>query len=95
MAEEKKVEINYSAENTLESIATFILVAGIIATLICAFSIVVIRNPEYVYIDSYIFNTEGFVITVAVFLSTLTSWASMKVFANISRSLKEINSKIK
>ena len=93
--EEKVKNVDYSAEDTLTGVATFVLIAGIIATLVCACTIVVIRDPSYTYIDEYIFNPEGFAITLGVLLSTLISWASMKVLANISCTLKKINSKIK
>ena len=95
MEEEKKVEIDYSAESTLETIATIFLLTGIIATLICAFSMIIVRDPDFTYIERYTFSPEGFIITLTILLSTLASWASMKVFANISRSLKEIKNKIK
>lgn len=88
-------EINLSAENTLNGIAVFTLIAGIIATFICLFTICWIRNPEYKYLDEKIFNPGGFATTVAILIGSLATWALLKVLANISITLKQINKKIK
>ena len=84
-----------SAETTLVVIANIVLVCGIIASVICFFSIVWVQNPEYHYIDDKIFSPSGFVTTVMVLASSLISWSFMRVLANISLSLKDINKRMK
>lgn len=89
--------IDNSAENTLSTIANIILVLGIISTLICAFTIcfVTALKPGYSYVTETTFNPVGFATTIAILLSSLASWSIMKVIANISLTLKEMNHKIK
>lgn len=82
-----------SAENTLNVIAYIVLVFGVIAGLICLFSICWIEDPRYHYHTKYIFNPTGFATTVAIFLSSIASWAIMRVLSNISKLLKEIKNK--
>ncbi|MBQ8968757.1 MAG: hypothetical protein IJ064_03360 [Bacteroidaceae bacterium] len=93
---DEKIEVgtNNSAENMLESISYFILIGGIIVTVILLFSICFIQNPAYHYYKEYMFNPTGFGITCGTLLSTLASWAALKVFANISKTLKEIKNRM-
>ena len=65
---------------------------GIFATVICLFTICFVEVPMYEYLDitETKFSWPGFMITVAVFLSSLMSWAVLRVFANISITLKQI-----
>lgn len=89
---------SFAAENTLNVIAGIILWVGILCTIVCLFTITT-RKAMYgtsIYdMECHrVFNLGGLVVSIGVFLSTLTSWALLKVMANISRSLKEINSKI-
>lgn len=86
---------NNSAENTLTVIANVVLVCGILASVICLFTIVWVRNPAYTYIDKYMFNPSGFATTIMIVMSSLISWSFMKVLANISLTLKDINKKMK
>ena len=90
VVEEKKT--NDGAEYTLKLIANVILVAGIIATLICLFTLVFSEEPSpgYRYATDTAFNASGFVTTVMVLFATLISWSTMHVLANISSTLKEI-----
>ncbi len=81
-------ELNLFAEKTLKVIANIVLILGIISTLVCLFSIVVVDN-EY----TYEFNPLGFATTIGILLGALIIWASLRVFSDISISLKEINSK--
>ena len=85
--------INKLVENTLSNIADFILFFGIIATIACAFTLIYVETGHY--FTSKEFSPTGLGITLVVFISTLISWSVMKTLANISISLKEINSKIK
>ena len=90
---------NNAAENTLNVIAGIVLWVGIIGTIFCLFTLTTTKvvDPTYHYSIHYdtIFNPSGLAVSIGVLLSTLTTWAVLKVIANISISLKEINSKIK
>lgn len=81
---------NNSAETTLETIANITLGIGIIASVVMLFTICFIQNPEYHYHKDLIFNPSGFAITCGTLLSTLAAWATMRVLANISLTLKAI-----
>mgnify|MGYP003296274104 CR=1 FL=1 len=82
-----------TAEQVLSVLSVVILVCGILATLICAFTITTIKTgyPSY---DTE-FNPAGFGITVSILVGSLISWSIMKVLANISITLKEIYKKLK
>ena len=88
-------EMDLSAEKTLNGIAVFTLIVGIIATLVCLFTICWIQNPEYTYVTDLIFNPTGFATTIAILIGSLATWALLRVIANISTTLKTINNKIK
>lgn len=90
----KEQETNeVSAEKVLSVLSVIILVCGVLATLICAFTITTIKTgyPSY---DTE-FNPTGFGITVSILVSSLISWSIMKVLANISITLKKIYKKLK
>ncbi len=89
------VNISNGAENTLETIAVTVLILGILASIICLFTICFIQDPKYDYIESKIFNPSGFATTIAILLSSITTWGLLKVISNISKTLKEINKKMK
>ncbi len=93
--EEENAKQNNSPEKTLETIATVILCLGILASVVMLFTICFIQNPKYSYVEEKIFNPSGFGITCGTLLSSLATWASMKVLANISLTLKDIWNKIK
>ena len=82
-----------SAEKTLKVIALMTLILGIIAVFVMLFTICFV--PKYGDHGRSVFNPLGFGITCGVLISTLISWASLNVFANISLTLKKINSKFK
>lgn len=93
--EEKKLkeveipEISTSAENTLTTVGGIILALGIIATVILACTTLQIE----VYNDYHCeekFNPMGFAITLGTLLSSLATWAVLRVIANISLRLKAI-----
>lgn len=88
-------KVDNSAEDTLIVIGNIVFIFGIIATIICAFTMVVIKDPSYTYITEYMFNPSGFATTIIVFFSSLISGGVLKVLANISITLKDINSKTK
>ena len=90
-------EQNNSAENTLNFIANLTLFLGIFISVICLFTICFVETPKDDYFDTTekVFSWHGFMITIAVFISSLMSWAVLRVFTNISLTLKQINRKIK
>lgn len=91
--------IDNSAENALSVIANIVLWVGIIGTVFCLFTLTTTKvvDPTYTYSIHYdtIFNPGGLAISIGVLLSSIMSWALLKVIANISKTLKEINSKMK
>ena len=89
--ENTAVEDN-SAEKTLKLIATITLVMGIIATFVMLFTVCFVH--KYGDYGRTVFNPSGLVVTCGVLMSTFISWATLMVFANISLTLKDINSKI-
>ena len=93
-----------SAENTLNTIAWITLIVGIIAALICLFTVcwttTTVVTQHYTYIpdetkDVTTFNPMGFAMTIGIFLSSLASWAFLRVISNISLTLKDIRKKTK
>lgn len=98
-SQKKSDSQNNAAENTLNVIATIVLWVGIISTLLCLFFLTTTKelDSNYYYSIHYttVFNPAGIYISIGVLLSTLTTWSLLKVIVNISRTLKEINSKLK
>ena len=86
------IKTDLSAERTLKIIASIVLVVGIIATIILLTTTVWVDIG--VGIKHVVFNPSALVITIGVLLSTLISWALLRVLANISINLKNINSKM-
>lgn len=88
----KEVEIpkiSSSAESTLTTIGSFILAIGIIATVILAFTTLQIKVYNgYRYEEQ--FNPLGLALTLGTLLSTIVTWAVLRVIANISLRLKAI-----
>ena len=79
---EIKKEVDNSAENTLSFFAVVTLVVGIIGGVI----LLVLAS------DSGKSETPLLVFySVIVIISALVTWATLKVFVNISKTLKEIN----
>lgn len=75
-------EVDNSAENTLLFFAVVTLVVGIIAGLIL---LVLASDASRFEARLLVFSSIG------VFISALITWATLKVFVNISKTLKEIN----
>lgn len=106
---EYETNANNAAENTLNIIANIVLWVGIIITIVCLFTLTTnkVVDPAYTYAIEYdiaqyetvqyktVFNPSGLAVSIGVLLSSLTTWAVLKVITNISISLKEINAKIK
>lgn len=83
---QKKIEqvVDNSAEKTLLNLATVCLVLGIIGAAISFFACLAST-------ETLVF---AFIIPIVVIVYTLLIWSVMKVFANISMTLKDINNKI-
>ena len=95
----KELHADNGAENSIIVISNLILVIGIIASLLCAFTI---TYPEGIEYDESlnirtvkVFNPSGLIVTILIFLFSLTQWAYLRVIANISLNIKEINKKLK
>jgi hypothetical protein len=85
----EKVDDSNTYENTLNTIGNITLIVGLICTLILFFSIVFIDAP---YGDSE-FNSAGFAITLSVLLTTITTWALLRVISSISINVRQLNNK--
>jgi hypothetical protein len=82
-------QISTSAEDTLTTVGNVILVLGILATIILAFTTVFVEVEVGWHKESR-FNPMGLALTVGTLLSTLATWAVLRVIANISLRLKAI-----
>jgi len=79
---EIKKEVDNSAENTLSFFAVVTLVVGIIGGIIL---FVLASDASKSEVPLFVFSSVGVIITA------LITWATLKVFVNISKTLKEIN----
>jgi len=75
------------AETTLNIIGIIVLVCGIIGTLICLFTITTNNYGE--------FNAIGFITSIGVLLTSLTTWAVLRVFCEVAINVRQINNKTK
>jgi len=76
-------------ENTLSTIGNITLIVGLMCTLILFFSIVFIDAP----FGESEFNLTGFAITLSVLITTITTWAFLRVISSISINLRQLNNK--
>ncbi|MBR4297421.1 MAG: hypothetical protein IKT82_04430, partial [Bacteroidaceae bacterium] len=76
-------EISTSAENTLLVIGNIILVLGIISTLILACTTLQTEVYNGYYHEEQ-FNPIGLALTLGTLLSSLATWAVLRVIVNIS-----------
>lgn len=94
-----KSHMSSGSEYTLRTIANIMFALGILVTVFCMFTIVFIEKPEYEGFhytgDTREFSWQGAVITAVIFFSSLANWAMIRVFTNISLTLKDICNKIK
>lgn len=74
----------YGAENTLNTMATIILVIGLLSAFVLIF-----------LIFGGVLPPIAFLYDIILVLTVLASWAILRCFANISVTLKKINAKIK
>ena len=77
--------IDNGAEKTLTTMASIILICGLAFVGLCGLSFLVLIADK---------NTTAFapiLIAIPVLFGTLVSWSVMKVLANISLTLKDIN----
>ncbi len=84
---ENNKETDNKAENALEIVAAVVLACGIMGAILCLF----LCFPQESF-DS--FDANGLVTLLLVLVSTLVVWGLLKVVANISKTLKEINKKM-
>ncbi len=74
--------VDNGAENTLLFIANVTLIIGIIASII------------FIFAGFASGQIVGIAAAIAVFVPCLVTWATLKVFANISKTLKEIRDRM-
>lgn len=100
---EVKNHMKNGAENAITLFANLILIFGIIATIICAFTTIFVDTPQISY-GSFArasvkttkeFNPIGLFLTLTILFTTILQWALMRVIANISLNIKDINNKLK
>lgn len=80
-----------SHENTLNIMANITLGVGILCTIILSFSIMYTDVP---YGKSEL-DLTGFAVTISVLLTTIISWALLRVISSISTNVRELNHKTK
>lgn len=97
----KTAKESNGAEETLNAISVLLLITGIATTIIVFFNCCFIETMDYEYNFGYNkkiaekeFNAGGLIPTLITFISTLATWATMRVFVNISMTLKKINNKL-
>jgi len=72
------------AESILSIVAYWLLIIGIAAALFVLFAF---AHEHFLMV--------GVVYSIVILISSVVSWAVLKVFVNISMTLKEINNKIR
>lgn len=75
---------NHPSENTLNSVANFILAVGIISFVVLMFTVVFVESPGAYYSSSTEFNPAGFGTAVATLLTSIATYSIMKVIRLIS-----------
>ena len=74
-------------EDTLIDIANTILILGVVGSVIYMF--------KFGFDAYYEIDIINMMISAIIFITSIICWAIMKVLANISNTLKEINEKMK
>ena len=82
-------QISTSAEETLTTVGGIILAIGSAATVILAFTTLKTETYNGYYHEEQ-FNPMGLALTLGTLLSSLATWAVLRVIANISLRLKAI-----
>lgn len=79
-------------EDILKLIAIIILISGVILSIVLAFNLIMIEEGSSYY--SYKkFSPTGLGITIATFLFSISSWAILSCFAEISANIRKIANK--
>lgn len=87
---QKQPEFSSGAEKTLTMLAKIILIFGILATMIFIM-LFIYALSDYDDEEATVF----LICSISILFGTLITWSTMRVFANISITLKEILNKIK
>ena len=82
--EKETLKTATAAENTLNTIAVIVLVCGIIGALVC-FLVFIDGNEGWI----------GFIISIGILLTSLITWATLKIVCEIAMNLRQINNKTK
>jgi len=86
---------SYSHEKTLRTIATIVLWVGIIATLVCLFTITSTSTVNKWGDTEKEFSIIGLLTSILVGVSGVTTWAILNVLSNISINLYKIKDSLK
>ena len=89
-----------SAENIITIVANTILILGIITAAIWIYRFGYTETLKYnkysgEYDEIGKINLEALLISAIIFIASLVQWAFIKVIANISLNIKDINNKLK
>lgn len=87
---EEVVDLN-TYENTLNTFGNITLIVGLICTLYLFFSIALIDVP----FGETEFDLAGFAITLSVLLTSILTWALLRVISSISINVRQLNNKTK
>ena len=78
------------AESTLKTMASIILILGLIGGVIYGLSSALVEVPDGYYSTKYQFHPAGLLNGLVVCLQSIAAWAILKVLAEISITLKRI-----
>lgn len=89
-----------SAENIIIIVANLVLIFGILAAIILAYHTGYEETVEYDrFMNEYTtrkeIHPEGFILPFFIIIASFVQWAFIKVVANISLNIKDINNKLK
>lgn len=88
------------AENIIIIVANLVLIFGILAAIILAYHTGYEETVEYDrFMNEYTTRKEilpeGFILPFFIIIASFVQWAFIKVIANISLNIKDINNKLK
>lgn len=76
-------------EKVLKIMANWLLIMGIISSIIVFFTIGLDSLNAHGHI-SYYFNFNGFLISISILLGSITTWALLHVICNISLGINKL-----
>lgn len=82
----KGLNLYRTEESTLIVIANIVIILGVLASIILAFTVI---HDKYMG-----FNPTGLVITLSTLLSSIVTWAVLLCIAKTSKNIREIRNKL-